>query len=125
MIDSDGYTKLCDFGLSLAPQNIHPEQSIADDASSSSSVSSSSVTSMTTSKEGKKVSTTTFFGTLEYLPPEFFHKAVMGVFIWIDFVPLSPKLPLSIQESTTNSTKRKSCEVVFFARKGEKRKTMP
>lgn len=76
MIDSDGYTKLCDFGLSLAPQNIHPEQSIADDASSSSSVSSSSVTSMTTSKEGKKVSTTTFFGTLEYLPPEFFHKRI-------------------------------------------------
>jgi len=73
LIDSDGYTKLCDFGLALPPpSNLQQgSTSIADDASSSSSVSSSSVT---TKKEGSSVSTTTFFGTLEYSPPEFFIK---------------------------------------------------
>ena len=70
LIDADGYTKLCDFGLSLLPPT-DSTNSIADDASSSSSVSSSSVTTM---KEGSKIATTTFFGTLEYLPPEFFTK---------------------------------------------------
>ena len=73
LIDADGYTKLCDFGLSLLPPKTSASDSIADDASSSSSVSSSSVTTM---KEGTKVSTTTFFGTLEYLPPEFFTKQI-------------------------------------------------
>lgn len=29
---------------------------------------------MTTKKEGQNVATTTFFGTLEYSPPEFFTK---------------------------------------------------
>mmetsp|Transcript_24144 Transcript_24144/g.32370 ORF Transcript_24144/g.32370 Transcript_24144/m.32370 type:complete len:93 (-) Transcript_24144:1126-1404(-) len=73
LIDEDGYTKLCDFGLSIKP----PEHlqagatSIADDASSSSSVSSSSVV---TKKSGSSMATTTFFGTLEYSPPEFFLK---------------------------------------------------
>ena len=73
LIDSNGYTKLCDFGLAIMPpEHLHNGVcSIADDASSSSSVSSSSVT---TKKEGTNVSTTTFFGTLEYSPPEFFIK---------------------------------------------------
>ena len=70
LIDEDGYTKLCDFGLSLVPE-ITSKSSIADDASSSSSVSSSSVT---TKKEGSQNFTTNVFGTLEYLPPEFFTK---------------------------------------------------
>ena len=70
LIGADGYTKLCDFGLSLVPE-IVKSQSIADDASSSSSVSSSSVK---TKKEGGDGFTTSFFGTLEYLPPEFFLK---------------------------------------------------
>ena len=73
LIDADGYTKLCDFGLSLLPPKISSSNSIADDASSNSSVSSSSVTTM---KEGSKIATTTFFGTLEYMPPEFFTKRV-------------------------------------------------
>ena len=71
LIDEEGYTKLCDFGLAIQPPE-HLQDcrtSIADDASSSSSVSSSSVT---TKKEGSKVAKTTFFGTLEYSPPEFF-----------------------------------------------------
>lgn len=74
LIDQDGYTKLCDFGLAILPpvDSYNARSStIADDASSSSSVSSSSVT---TRKEGSKVATTTFFGTLEYSPPEFFLK---------------------------------------------------
>ena len=71
LIDEDGYTKLCDFGLSIPQVTNDKATSIADDASSSSSVSSSSVT---TKKEGQSVATTTFFGTLEYLPPEFFLK---------------------------------------------------
>jgi len=74
LIDEDGYTKLCDFGLAISPPS-HLQDgrttSIADDASSSSSVSSSSVT---TKKEGSNVAKTTFFGTLEYSPPEFFLK---------------------------------------------------
>lgn len=73
LIDADGYTKLCDYGLAIPPPShlCAMEKSIADDASSSSSVSSSSVT---TKKEGSNVATTTFFGTLEYSPPEFFLK---------------------------------------------------
>lgn len=73
LIDGDGYTKLCDFGLAIIPPEnyYNAKSSIADDASSSSSVSSSSVT---TKKEGSNVATTTFFGTLEYSPPEFFLK---------------------------------------------------
>ncbi len=72
LIDADGYTKLCDFGLAIQPpSHLAREKTIADDASSSSSVSSSSVT---TKKEGSNVSKTTFFGTLEYTPPEFFLK---------------------------------------------------
>ena len=73
LIDADGYTKLCDFGLAIKPpENMHERAtSIADDASSSSSVSSSSVR---TKKSGSSVTTTTFFGTLEYSPPEFFLK---------------------------------------------------
>ena len=72
LIDEDGYTKLCDYGLAIQPPVQQGASSIADDASSSSSVSSSSVT---TKKEGNKgVATTTFFGTLEYSPPEFFAK---------------------------------------------------
>ena len=72
LIDADGYTKLCDFGLAIQPpSHLARATSIADDASSSSSVSSSSVT---TKKEGSNVSKTTFFGTLEYTPPEFFLK---------------------------------------------------
>lgn len=70
LIDSDGYLKLCDFGLAILPPK--PQSgTIADDASSSSSVSSSSVT---TKNEKSGVATTTFFGTLEYSPPEFFLK---------------------------------------------------
>ena len=60
LIDADGYTKLCDFGLSLVPE-LANKSSIADDASSSSSVSSSSVT---TKKEGSENFTTNVFGTL-------------------------------------------------------------
>ena len=74
LIDADGYTKLCDFGLAIQPPShlyAAGATSIADDASSSSSVSSSSVT---TKKEGSNVTKTTFFGTLEYSPPEFFLK---------------------------------------------------
>ena len=71
LIDADGYTKLCDFGLAISQTQDHEHVSIADDASSSSSVSSSSVTHK---KEGSNVATTTFFGTLEYSPPEFFTK---------------------------------------------------
>ena len=72
MIDADGYTKLCDFGLAIQPpSNWQSTASIADDASSSSSVSSSSIT---TKKDGTGVAKTTFFGTLEYSPPEFFLK---------------------------------------------------
>ena len=70
LIDAYGYTKLCDFGLAISPP-VPTAKTIADDASSSSSVSSSSVT---TKKEGTNVATTTFFGTLEYSPPEFFVK---------------------------------------------------
>jgi len=91
LINSDGYTKLCDFGLSLILETDKEEDQQKDNAddsgrescssdrnrlnSSFSDASSSSSLSLKGFKcqEGPKLETsTTFFGTLEYTPPEFF-----------------------------------------------------
>lgn len=118
LIDSEGYTKLCDYGLALQPPSHWQQENttIADDASSCSSVSSSSVT---TKKEGQSVATTTFFGTLEYSPPEFFLKQeysgqsdlwAFGCMLYEFVVGVPPFLDVKNKRNTIRRIIRKSVD---------------
>jgi len=71
LIDFNGYTKLCDFGLSKKTTLAHVDSS--ESASATDSVSEKSHRSVTV-KESEFISHTTFFGTLEYMAPEAFQK---------------------------------------------------
>lgn len=79
LIGADGYTKLCDFGLSLItePPVIYRQEKEQDynNCSYDKDPLNSSFSSSNSSLQGFKSqdgSATTFFGTFEYTPPEFF-----------------------------------------------------
>jgi serine/threonine protein kinase len=69
LIDQDGYTKLCDFGLSKKTNITHAK---SDSASSENDSASAKSHRSVTVKESEFTSSTTFFGTLEYMAPEAF-----------------------------------------------------